>query len=129
VRTEFLAAVCALLLAGCATDPGRAPKPPSPAVATACTPAGAPSARTDLCDYPADVRAFIEDRDLCDHFRGEPWPTGDSEPDRARRRELVEGVRTACAGTDARLAALKERYVNDGRISALLGRFEAKVGD
>lgn len=121
MRTESLLLACAFALAGCASAPraGSAltsERPP-------CASGAADSARADLCTYPADVRAFVEDRDLCDHFRGEPWPEGDSDAERARRRELAEGIRTACAGTDRRLSELKARYLADPRIATLLGRF------
>lgn len=89
-----------------------------------------PAASTEhegYCGFPADVRAFLDDRDLCDHFRGEPWPKGDSADARARRRELIDGVRTACAGTDRRLDALKVRYRDDPAIMQLLSGFETGI--
>lgn len=136
MRTEIaLGALCALAaaLAGCASAPVAtrndvADVPPATA-ATPCIAATRPVARPDLCGHPADVRAFIEDRDACDHFRSEPWPEGDTDEDRQRRRQLVEGVRTSCAGTDRRLAELKRRYAGDARIRALLAGFEDRIED
>lgn len=121
-RRLALAIACAAALGGCATAPAGPARSPAD---NAC----AAGARRDLCDLPADVRAFVEDRDLCDHFRGEPWPEGDAEADRARRRQLVDGVRTNCAGTDHRLAELKSRHAGDARITALLGRYEPTIGN
>ena len=83
--------------------------------------------RVDYCRYPADVRAFLDDRDLCDHFREEPWPESDSDADRMRRRQIVDGIRTACAGTDRQLDDLLARYRDDRRIMQLLSQFERGI--
>lgn len=129
MRTDLrflLAIACAAALGGCATSPmATAPSP----VEAACTADGATGPRRDTCDLPRDVLASVEDRELCDHFRGEPWPEGDSDADRTRRRQLVDGVRTNCAGTDRRLAELNSRYAGDARIAALLARYEADIGN
>ena len=132
MRTErLLALTLTTLLAGCASSPPTAGNAAAAPVADAagCVAPTGPVARADLCTYPGEVRDFVEDRDACDHFRGEPWPEGDTAADRQRRRELVEGIRTACAGTDRRLADLRQRYAADARISALLSGFETSVGD
>ena len=84
-------------------------------------------ARPDYCSYPPDVRAFLDDRDLCDHFRSEPWPESDSAEDRARRNELVDGMKTTCAGTDRRLAALKRKYRAHAVLIKLLSEFEPSI--
>lgn len=131
MRTDglLLAALCAL--AGCATSPlppREATRVAAPAIAAPCREAASPRGES-LCSYPIDVRTFVEDRDLCDHFRGEPWPEGDSDADRSRRLDLVEGARRACAGTDARLAELKTRYDNDPTVLLLLSGFDERVGD
>lgn len=83
--------------------------------------------RPEYCRYPADVRAFLDDRDLCDHFRGEPWPESDSETDRARRRQLIHGMKTTCAGTDHRLTELRIRYREVAAIQQLLSQFEGDI--
>ena len=93
----------------------------------ACVPPAAGTDHAGYCGFPADVRAFLDDRGLCDHFRGEPWPEGDSADDRSRRRELIDGMRTACAGNDRRLDALKLRYRNDPAIMRLLSGFETGI--
>ncbi len=131
MRTDRL--IAALLLAcaaaGCAGVPAQreasAPAPATPSLACAALDATSP----DGCALPADVRAFVEDRALCDHFRGEPWPESDSEEDRRRRRELVDGVRMHCAGIDRRLVDLKRLHGADARIAGLLARYEERVGD
>lgn len=79
------------------------------------------------CELPAEVRAFVDDRDACDHFRSEPWPETDGADDRERRRALVEGVRTNCGGTDARLADLRRRYAANAEVTAVLAGYETTV--
>jgi hypothetical protein len=129
-----LALVAAALgLAGCATTPAPGTTPthaPSAragvAVAAPC-PADRVALHPDYCGLPSDVRAFMDDRDACDHFRGEPWPEGDTGADRERRRELVEAMRTNCAGTDRRLEALLSRYPHDGAVRRTLLGYERNI--
>ena len=126
MRTDRLAAalLTVFVLAGCASTP--AAREPAAAAASVAT---SPACREGDCAFPADVRAFLEDRELCDHFRGEPWPESGSDEDRRRRRELVEGVRINCAGTDRRLAELRERYAGDPSVISRLSAFEARIED
>lgn len=119
--------VCGALLAGCATQPLQAPPAAARADARECAPSQGPLPRPDLCRYPPDVQAFVIDRDVCDHFRGEPWPESDSGADRERRRQIVDGVRTACAGTDRQLEALLARYADDAGVMRLLSEFERGI--
>jgi len=121
-RAILLAGV--LAVAACAVSRERT----GPADAgAACTPPGAGTGNEGYCGFPAGIRAFLDDRGLCDHFRGEPWPEGDSAEDRARRQEIVEGVRTACARTDRRLDALKHRYGNDPAVMRVLSGYETGI--
>lgn len=131
MRTEFAALVLALALAGCAT--GRRTDDGPAAVGTSAgaepCPAPGPGRGAEVCSLPADVRAFVADRELCDHFRGEPWPEGDSDADRERRRHLVDGARRECAGSDRRLAALKSRYAGNPSVMLLLSRYDERIED
>lgn len=53
---------------------------------------------------PADVHAFIKQRNTCDHFRGE-------EPyDEERRVFLEKNLIEFCTGSDRQLAELKQKY-------------------
>lgn len=127
MRTDVARSLVLLALAGGAGTPG-------PATATAGTATArchAPGSQRgdEPCREPADVRAFIDDRVLCDHFRSEPWPEEDDDASRERRRQLVEGARRACEGTDARLAALKARYATDPAVLQVLSGFEDHVED
>ena len=76
------------------------------------------------CALPADVRSFIDDSELCEHFRSEPWPEGNSDVDHARRSELVEGVRTTCAGLSARRRALSLLHHDDAASSKALAAID-----
>jgi hypothetical protein len=118
-----------LLLAGC-TSPVRERAPAAVAAVaapTSCVPPQAPVVRPDFCSLPADVRAFVEDRDGCDHFRSEPWPEGDDEQARERRRFLIDAMRTGCAGTDKALEALLQRYRDDPAVMKVLAEFERNI--
>jgi len=76
------------------------------------------------CAAPApDLAAFLERRALCDHFRGEvPDP-----PDAQRLREVAQQADAYCAGTDAQLAALRQRYRDDPVVTGQLAQFENRV--
>src|SRR6476661_4162232 len=75
---------------------------------------------------PPEVVAFVADRDVCEHFRGEPIE-GDS-PEQVERRTFVqESVDIYCAGTDRRLAALKHRYAGNSAVLSALGNYEQAI--
>lgn len=75
---------------------------------------------------PPEVEAFIHDRDLCDHFRGEP--SEGNSPEQIKRREfIVESLEIYCPGTDRRLAALKKRYKDDVRVVERLNKYEERI--
>ncbi|MGO4305569.1 hypothetical protein [Cupriavidus sp. RAF12] len=83
-------------------------------------------ARAESAPYPEEVKAFIVERDTCDHFRGEPFE-GDS-PDQIERRSFIaDSLDIYCAGTDKRLAALKIRYKNNRSILKQLNKYEERV--
>ena len=73
-----------------------------------------PEHRPGWCEWPRDVRTFVDRYDACDHFKGE-------EPyDRERRAFLEESIRDTCTGNDKELRQLRRRYADDAQISALL---------
>lgn len=89
-----------------------------PVVASRPADAASASAASPL---PPDAAKFREERELCDHFRGE-------EPyDAQRRRELAQQLDRYCKGTDARLAALRAKYAGQPRVIDALKDFEAQV--
>ncbi len=73
-------------------------------------------------DLPADVGAFVEERQTCDHFRGE----GSDDPQ--RQAEIDAALDRYCTGSDARLAALKMKYANGpDAVRAALAEFEERI--
>ena len=70
---------------------------------------------------PNDVSEFIEKRDLCDHFRGEPGY------DEERRKFLLKNMIEFCAGTDKQLMALKIKYSADKIIIKSLSVYEEDI--
>jgi hypothetical protein len=72
---------------------------------------------------PDSLQQFLSDRDICDHLRGEiPEPS-----DQARMQEVIADINRYCAGTDARLSALKARYAHDPQVMATLNALEAQI--
>ena len=70
---------------------------------------------------PADIRAFVARRDLCDHFRGEEGY------DAARTAEIAAQLKRNCRGTDAALARLKRVYRGNARVQTVLTRYESRI--
>ena len=133
MRRHLLAVLAVCTLGGCAVRPFAAFEDPrtegrlSLAERSRCEVPDAPTDRPNGCDYPHEVRAFIDQRDSCDHFRGEPWPEGDSAHERERRRALTSAMKTACTGTDVRLLALRMKYRDDAGIVAALATYENDI--
>jgi hypothetical protein len=100
---------------------------PKPVPAADCTPPEGPVDRPAYCGYPADVRGFIDMRDGCDHWRGEPWPDHADDPQEVRKKQILEAIKESCTGTDKRLAALKTAYANDPKILPLLDEYEIDI--
>lgn len=133
LKIAILTAMIACALGGCAARPFAAFEDPRPegrlslSERSRCEVPDAPADQPNWCDYPHEIRAFIDQRDSCDHFRGEPWPEGDSTHERERRRKLASAMKTACAGTDARLLALREKYRNDESVVAALATYDNDI--
>lgn len=87
-------------------------------VALAACAASSPIAARTL---PADVAAFVQRRDSCDHFRGE-------EPyDSQRAAELKKKLAETCSGTDRQLAALRHKYAHNRQVLSRLAGYEDRV--
>lgn len=131
VNLLALLAVCALC--GCAAQPFAAFEDPRPEgrlslrERSRCEVPDAPSDQPNWCDYPHEVRAFLDRRDGCDHFRGEPIPEPVDDPGGERRREIETALRERCTGTDAELVRLRARYRDDAAISAALAGLEDDI--
>ncbi len=120
-------------LGGCSTKPFAAFDDPRPEgrlslrERSQCEVPDAPSDQPNWCDYPHEVRAFLDQRDGCDHFRGEPIPEPADDPGGERRREIETALRDLCTGTDAELVRLHTRYRDDAAVSAALGQLKSAI--
>lgn len=83
--------------------------------------------RPGICGFPADVRDFVDMRDACDHWRGEPVPEHEDDPQEDRKKQILEAIKESCTGTDKRLAGLKAAYVGDPKILQLLDEYEPDI--
>ena len=43
-------------------------------------------------ELPKDVQSFIDKREGCDHFRGEPWDPGDESVIKERREFIFKNI-------------------------------------
>ena len=133
----FASAVLLLATAGCAPEAAEnvatgnvtanmvtpAPKPvetpPPPPVNAVATPdANTTQAAAGANGVPAEVQAFIERREGCEHWAGEP------DYDEARRKQIEDAVKELCPGIDTQLAALRKRFAKDPAVIAALADFE-----
>ena len=72
---------------------------------------------------PSDVVKYVEQREGCDHFRGEfPDP-----PDAQRMKEIERELRKLCTGTDKKLATLKRKYARNRAVLERLNEFEEGI--
>jgi hypothetical protein len=72
---------------------------------------------------PGDVEDFVARRETCDHLRGEVPDPGQVE----EMRQTLRQIDRYCTGTDAALAALKQRYRHDPRVMQQLGGYETAI--
>ncbi len=72
---------------------------------------------------PADVRNFMQRRDLCDHLRGE------ESYDPQRAEELEEGMEKNCSGSDKELRDLRKAYAKNPEIKAKLAKYQTEIED
>ena len=86
-----------------------------------------PASHSPAPHLPADVRAFIDDRDGCDHFRGEPVPEPQDDPQGVRRKQIEDALSRLCTGSDARLSALRGKYRDDPEVTAALSGYEDTI--
>ena len=70
---------------------------------------------------PKEVASFIEKRDLCDHFRGEP------PYDEERRIFLHKNMIELCTGSDQDLANLKAKYRDNPTVLKKLSIYEEDI--
>jgi hypothetical protein len=70
---------------------------------------------------PNEVATFLEERDSCDHWRGEEGY------DKERRAEIDWSICHSCPGTDSKLAVLKKKYRADKVTMDKLAKLEPKI--
>ena len=80
-----------------------------------------------ISNLPTDVKSFVEQRDGCDHFRGEPWPEGNDPEDKERRDFISKNLDNLCTGTDKSLKALRNKYRDDRAVAELLRKYEDRI--
>jgi hypothetical protein len=81
-----------------------------------------PGAKATANPLPADAARFIEHRELCDHFRGEPY-----DNDTARRSFIARKLNQYCAGADKALKKMKRKYSGSPAILERLNLFETCI--
>lgn len=78
-------------------------------------------------ELPSEVQSFMDGRDVCDHFRNEPWDSG-NEPDVTERREFIsKNINQFCTGTDKRLVKLRQTYRNNRDVIKRLSDYEDAI--
>lgn len=70
---------------------------------------------------PKEVSLFLNERESCDHWRGEEGH------DKERRAEIGWSICQSCPGTDSKLVALKKKYRADEDIMKTLAELEPKI--
>lgn len=87
------------------------------------------SARAALATeiYPQDVSEYIARRDVCEHFRAEPWPEGETREERERRDFVAAQLRHYCKGSDLALRELKAKYRDKRVVMDGLERYEGDI--
>ncbi|MDB6141996.1 MAG: hypothetical protein JWP80_1040 [Pseudomonas sp.] len=72
---------------------------------------------------PADLIAFVDKRDACDHLRGEL-----PDPEEQEQLEaVINDVNQQCKGTDAALQKLKKKYAENASVLQVLNRYEMNI--
>ena len=119
MRTELAALIALATCTGCAVHDPR----PTLQELSLCEPPADEPTRQDWCQWPRDVRVFVDRYDACQHFLGE-------EPyDDARRRFLGKSIDDTCTGNDRQLRKLKSAYAGDAGIMRVLDGMDTGTGN
>jgi hypothetical protein len=76
---------------------------------------------------PQDVERFVKRREVCEHFRDEPWPEGRTPEDAERRSFIVRQLEEHCSGSDRQFASLRRKYRDDKTVIQRLERYEDMI--
>lgn len=93
---------------------------------TYCDDGSDPSSPLLKATMPDELRAFVERREACDHFRGEPVE-GEGEEALARLEFVQRQIFESCSGTDAELQRLRRAYADDPAFRKALAAFEYPI--
>lgn len=77
--------------------------------------------------YPQEVSDYIAKREICEHFRQEPWPEGSSSEERERREFIAAQFERYCGGTDQAIRKLKTRYKDNKSVIKALEKYESDI--
>jgi len=77
--------------------------------------------------YPTDVAKYIERREICEHFRQEPWPESATVDDKERREFIVSQFERYCKGTDKTIRELKRKYKSNRAVIEKLEQYESDI--
>ncbi|MGK5027147.1 hypothetical protein [Janthinobacterium sp. RB2R34] len=64
---------------------------------------------------PADVAKYVDNADMCEHFAGE---SGDN--DKARQREVNQGIDQSCGPAQKQLKRLRVKYAKQPAIKKVI---------
>lgn len=78
-------------------------------------------------ELPAEVADHLARRELCQHFRDEPWPEGNSLEDRERRSHIVSQIDSNCTGLEQAGQDLRRRYIGQPSVIRELDRSSVSV--
>jgi len=74
-------------------------------------------------ELPKEVLKLIERRELCEHFRQEPWPEGTTIEESKRRDFIVNQIKQFCTDSDEAAQKLRRKYRNEQAVIEQLDRF------
>lgn len=77
--------------------------------------------------HPPEVAEYIAQREICEHFREEPWPEGSSVEDKERREFIAARYKRYCTGSDQTARELKGKYKNNRTVMDRLEKYEADI--
>ena len=76
---------------------------------------------------PIEVLNYIETREACEHFRGEPWENTDEYKN--RKEFIFAKVKEYCTGTDKQLAKLRHKYRKSELVMSSLRKYIVKIDE
>ncbi len=72
---------------------------------------------------PPDVVQYMDNRDICDHLRGEIPDT----TDKRHETETIKNINKYCLNADSKLAALKKKYAGKKAVQEALSGYEERI--